>query len=72
MRQKVVEFLKKEMGYVQEKKVTKIESLSEYEFIIEDNLQEFFIFYSKQFNARLDGCIVDFMNEKLSDELSIY
>ena len=65
MRQKVVEFLKKEMGYVQEKKVIKIESLSEYEFIIEDNLQEFFIFYSKQFNARLDGFINDYMQEKL-------
>ena len=46
MKQKVVEFLKKEMGYVQEKKVTKIESLSEYKFIIEDNLQEFYILYS--------------------------
>ena len=46
IKQKVVEFLKKEMGYVQEKKVTKIESLSEYEFIIEDNLQEFYILYS--------------------------
>ena len=46
MKQKVVEFLKKEMGYVQDKKVTKIESLSEYKFIIEDNLQEFYILYS--------------------------
>ena len=67
-----MEFLKKEMGYVQEKKVIKIESLSEYEFIIEDNLQEFFIFYSKQFNTRLDSFMVDFMQEKLTDEYSIY